>query len=97
MEGLSVHVEQADGQCRVILDGELDIATVGELKAALEGAHGAVVVDCARLAFIDASGVSALVELKNRNGSLALQNPSSGFRRLLDALQLSHLYQDTQT
>lgn len=51
-------------------EGELDIARVGDFRAALrdverEGA-GAVVVDLSEVSFIDSSGLGALVELHNR-------------------------------
>jgi len=51
-------------------EGELDIARVGDFRAALsdvarEGA-AAVVVDLSLVSFIDSSGLGALVELHNR-------------------------------
>lgn len=50
--------------------GELDIARVGDFRAALWDAAGedtaAVVVDLSQVSFIDSSGLGALVELDNR-------------------------------
>jgi anti-sigma B factor antagonist len=51
-------------------EGELDITSVGDLRAAMskalrEGA-GAVVVDLSQVTFIDSSGLGALVELHSR-------------------------------
>jgi anti-anti-sigma factor len=51
-------------------EGELDIATVGDFRAALwdaarEGA-GAVVVDLSQVSFIDSTGLGAIVELHSR-------------------------------
>jgi len=51
-------------------EGELDIARVGDFRAALwdatrEGA-AAVLVDLSQVSFIDSSGLGALVELHNR-------------------------------
>lgn len=51
-------------------EGELDIARVGEFRAALSDAASegapAVVVDLSQVSFIDSSGLGALVELHNR-------------------------------
>jgi anti-sigma B factor antagonist len=48
----------------VVPRGELDIATQGELRAALvhESARGAVVLDLSRLRFIDTSGMRLILE-----------------------------------
>ena len=51
-------------------EGELDIASVGDLRAARTDAAregpGAVVVDLSQVTFIDSSGLGALVELHSR-------------------------------
>src|ERR1044071_3812867 len=67
------------------LTGELDLATVGELEAALASRLDAgenVVVDLRGLAFMDSSGVRALVgahqSAHDRNGSLVSVRASQG-------------------
>ena len=51
---------------RVIADGELDIATVPALEAAMAGARlsgaGALILDLSGVMFIDSSGVKALID-----------------------------------
>ncbi|MBV9417353.1 MAG: STAS domain-containing protein [Solirubrobacterales bacterium] len=51
-------------------EGELDIARVGDFRAALSNAASedetAVVVDLSDVSFIDSSGLGALVELHDR-------------------------------
>ena len=51
-------------------EGELDIASLGDLCAAIsDAAHegaGTVVVDLSQVTFIDSSGLGALVELRSR-------------------------------
>lgn len=51
-------------------EGELDIASVGDFRAALSDAaragDGAVIVDLSQVNFIDSSGLGALVELHSR-------------------------------
>ena len=46
--------------------GELDIATTPHLEAALTDLSGTVLIDCAELSFIDASGIRALVAASTR-------------------------------
>ena len=51
-------------------EGELDVAHVGEFRAAVSEAareaDGRLVVDLAEVSFIDSSGLGALLELYNR-------------------------------
>ncbi|SRR5579884_909137 len=51
-------------------EGELDIASVGDFRAALRDAAAdgasAVVVDLSEVSFIDSSGLGALIELYSR-------------------------------
>ena len=58
---------------RVVAEGEIDIASVPELEAALESAErsaaAAVVLDLSRVTFIDSSGIRALVECAGRDSS----------------------------
>ena len=71
-------------------EGELDVANVGEFRAALvEAAKAAdrLVVDLSRLESIDSSGLGALVELDNRlrreNRRLAVVAPGGTAAALL--------------
>jgi anti-sigma B factor antagonist len=54
----------------IVPAGELDIANVGDFRAALSNAAregtGAVVVDLSEVSFIDSSALGALVELHSR-------------------------------
>ena len=63
---LSVSVDRGDAEVRLTLEGELDLASVGELEerlaAALADAPGRVVVDLRRLAFIDSSGLRTIIQ-----------------------------------
>src|SRR5579863_2747704 len=92
MPQLSVLLEQRDGQCWISLIGEVDLSSVDQLRTALARAHGRVTIDCRDLAFIDASGIGALVELDNRNGSIGLRHVSPTFQKVLDPVGLTHLY-----
>jgi anti-anti-sigma factor len=54
-----------------------------------------LILDCADLTFLDASGVGVLVVASNdltaRNGKLVLRNPSTAVRIVLEAAGLSEL------
>lgn len=53
-----------DGSTVVTPSGELDLATQGELRAALEaaGANGGLVLDLSLLRFLDTSGLRLILE-----------------------------------
>src|SRR3954452_20265538 len=68
----AIEIEQRAGRTILILSGELDLATVGELEDALTQRIEAgedLVVDLRSLQFMDSSGVRALVA-----GHAAAQN-----------------------
>jgi anti-sigma B factor antagonist len=64
----AVHiVDSPDGAATVVLSGELDVATVPMLEAALLEQlqqRPAVVIDLSELSFIDSSGIGALIQAK---------------------------------
>lgn len=66
---LEVIVDEGPTITSIDVVGELDLATVPELQAAVGESCGggrAVVVNLARLQFMDSAGVAALVTLKKR-------------------------------
>ncbi|HEX6457187.1 MAG TPA: STAS domain-containing protein [Solirubrobacterales bacterium] len=61
---LIVHQVQEDGRLRLALHGELDLANAATMEAMLKGALASgenVVVDLAKLEFLDSTGISLLV------------------------------------
>ena len=81
------------------LRGEVDLATVAELRSALDvsikiGVHH-LILDCADLQFLDASGVGVLAaahtDLRARCGQLVLRNPSVPVQIVLEASGLGGL------
>jgi anti-sigma B factor antagonist len=76
----------------VSLEGELDLAAAPQLRECLvglvEGGATDIVLDVARLDFIDSTGLSVLVMALNRtravDGSTVLRNPSHSVMRLLE-------------
>jgi anti-sigma B factor antagonist len=79
------------------LDGELDIATAPQLAAAVAGVLDAtppperVVIDAEQLMFVDASGLSPLLEARRRlgPGGLRLRNVRPPVLRVLRLLDLA--------
>jgi anti-anti-sigma factor len=92
---LAVLVEDGDPHV-VRLVGEFDLSGASALRARLSQLDGDVDVDCSGLAFIDSSGLQALVEANTacaaRDATLVLVNPSNCVRRLLDITGLQALF-----
>ena len=94
---LDVVVEAAPYGARVAIEGEVDLATVPRVSAALVAepvaSAQAVVIDLTGVAFMDSTGLSALVtvdlELADRGGRLALACPEGPARLLLDVTGLA--------
>ena len=84
------------------LRGEVDLATVPELRKALSVSVKVgvrhLILDCADLAFLDATGLGALVAAANdlaaRGGMLVVRNPSSPVFIAISASGLAHLLED---
>lgn len=78
----------------VELEDEIDIATARDVHTRLteKVAHGCVVADLGAVAFIDASGVNALVgamrEAARESRHFCLAAPPRQLRRILDVLSL---------
>ncbi len=93
---LSVNTEQHPGQTRVVLIGELDIASTqdleNELSAVEANSPGTVVLDLRRVEFIDSTGLRALVAADERARSagrrLAVVRGPDAVERLLTVTQL---------
>jgi anti-anti-sigma factor len=89
-------------QTVIHVSGEVDVATSELLAAAVTRAMGAMeaankgatelVVDLARVRFIDASGINVLLRsarrLHSADGTLVLRSPSRAVHRMLDILRL---------
>jgi anti-anti-sigma factor len=87
-EPLSIAV--AEGRPTIVtLVGDLDLATVSTLRAALSRLDGAdLIVDCAELQFLDSTGISLFVELGNEREhvgrTMVLRNVTGIPRRTLE-------------
>lgn len=79
----AIEVQQEGSRTYLTLSGELDLATVGQLEEAIASRLTAgedVVVDLRALAFMDSSGVRALVSghanAQDGGGSLTIVRPA---------------------
>jgi anti-anti-sigma factor len=99
--GLTATVVHHDGGSAVVeVVGEIDVHTVGELRAILMaladegGMH--IVTDFSGVRFCDAAGLGALVAVNNRTrdngGSLSLIGVRPAQRRILQITRLDHLF-----
>jgi anti-anti-sigma factor len=68
-EHQAIRYAQNDGILTIWLDGEIDLATVGQLTAAfdqaLASAPSKVVLDLSAVTFVDSTGIGAIVGLRN--------------------------------
>ena len=85
----------------IYVRGEIDMATAGRLRDAIEphlGPRQTIVLDLAGVAFINSSCINVLVQARGTltadGGSLMLRNPSQMARRLLTITGLEDLLQD---
>jgi anti-sigma B factor antagonist len=97
---LQLHVAEHDGVAEVSVRGEVDIHTCGELEQTLtrlaDNGARTITLDFADVAFIDSSGLRALVighkALQDQGGSLVVTNPSASTARLLEVTGLDGLF-----
>jgi anti-anti-sigma factor len=89
--------ELSGGTYLVTVSGEMDIATSPELLSRLSTLRGSgpyrVLVDLARLTFMDSTGIKVLVssakDVAARGGELVVVAPTKNIRRVFDIVQLS--------
>jgi anti-sigma B factor antagonist len=91
--------EAGPGMTRLRLAGEMDVATGGqltELVRSLPAEQLRVQLDLSDLDFLDAAGLTALLEaraiVQARNGRLSLHRPSAAVLRLLVLTDLAETF-----
>ena len=97
MQQLQLTTQEVDGHAVLHLKGELDIATVDDLRSELRKArqsHGdRIILDLIELEFMDSQGLSVIVgchkAVTAAGGSLALVAPRPIVRRTLEITGLS--------
>ena len=86
----STKVVRSDRETIIYVQGEIDIATAGRLRDAIEphmGPKQTIIMDLSGVEFMDSSCIRVLVQargsLTKDGGSLVLRNPSQVAHRLL--------------
>jgi anti-sigma B factor antagonist len=86
----STKVVRVDGATVIFVQGEIDVATAGRLRDAVEphmGPEQTIVLDLSGVEFMDSACIKVLVQARGRltedGGSLILRNPSRVAHRLL--------------
>ena len=99
MFSMNLNIRSYDGYAVVALRGELDLADAAAVAAELEqvAALGpGIIVDLARLDFIDCSGVAALQcgrgKARQAGGDLVLAAPHRNVMRVLDIIHLDEAF-----
>src|SRR6266542_1301570 len=92
---LEVRVERGGDAARVVVAGELDVATADRLRDVLTAeidSERPVLVDLEDCSFIDSVGLSVLIAAAQQAGrSLAIVSPSPAVKRLIEITQLDSL------
>jgi len=91
----------ANGVTVVRVEGQLIVGNRQELKAliqeALESGHRRFLIDCAQTAYIDSSGLGALVtiskKIREAGGELRLAGLNDDLRSLFELTKLDSLFQ----
>lgn len=85
---LEVDSQDHDGVRVLRLAGELDLSTADLLRGAVGDHEGPLVLDLAEVAFIDSSGVRALVDV-SAGRVVGIHAPSEAVQRMLELTRLA--------
>jgi anti-sigma B factor antagonist len=84
--GFHVETAREDGQLRIVLAGEIDVAARDALDEAIEAAiaHGRVVLDLTEVSFLDSTGIGAIARAIRDQVPVSVLNPRPTVRRALE-------------
>jgi anti-anti-sigma factor len=96
---IRIEMQSEADSLRIMLDGELDMATVDSFRTFLNDLHYEpgvhVVFDIGALTFMDSSGLNAIMEalrkLRLIGGDMAIVKPTPAVQRLLDISGLANV------
>jgi anti-sigma B factor antagonist len=97
---VNVNVSQQGNRLTALVEGEVDADNCQELGAGIEPALtdgvDTLVIDASRLAFIDSSGITELLRIrdlmKDRGGVCRIQEPTEHVRRILEITGLGDVF-----
>ena len=101
---LSLRIEARNGVVRIVVGGELDMASAPALAGSLEGAElggiDAIILDLRDTRFIDSSGLRAILKASERaksNGhQLAIVGVNPSARHLFESTGTEHLIDEQE-
>lgn len=94
---MDIKTSEKDGFTIVEVNGEINISSSPDLKKSFEKISATkIVINMAKVAYVDSSGLATLVELlkrlKMKGGSLALTHLSDKVRSLFEITKLDKLF-----
>ena len=94
---MDIKNSEKDGAMIVEVNGEINISSSPELKKSFEKIQSnRVIINMAKVGYIDSSGLATLVELlkrlKMKGGSLSLTNMSDKVKSLFEITKLDKLF-----
>jgi anti-anti-sigma factor len=91
--GEPLRIEPGADDHALVLSGEIDASTAGQLADVPVPADGDLVLDFVGVTFIDSSGLAALIGLAGRlaDGGLVISRPSSAVRMVLDLVDAAEI------
>jgi anti-sigma B factor antagonist len=100
MPSFTAETQGAAGTCRLVVDGELDIATAPKLvdafDRALEDRPPEIVMDLRHVEFSDSTGIAALIRCRRRavrsHSRLVLDTGDGAVARLLAITRLGQVF-----
>lgn len=75
-ERFGIETTRQDGHWAVAVSGEVDLATVDKLEAALGRLSGPVVLDLSKVSFIDSMGLTLLLRATRNGCSIGKASPA---------------------
>jgi anti-sigma B factor antagonist len=101
VKSFEVSTTMNNGVARVVVDGELDIATAPVLDARLvdleQGANGTLELDMAKVGFMDSTGLRALLNARTRAEAagrrLRLVNLQPDVERVFDVTGVRKIFE----
>lgn len=96
LDNPTVEVTVEEGGVSVVrVVGEIDIATVDSVRAAvataMERGPTRLVIDMAAVSFMDSSGIAVLIEAARQTDSVLIRRPSNAVRRVIETTGLTEV------
>jgi anti-anti-sigma factor len=85
----AIRIQRRDG--KLVVAGDLDLATVPRLDEAIASLDGEAVIDLSGVEFVDSSGIHALVRARHEKPTLRIANVSRTVLRVFELAGVTEL------